>query len=281
MTLTPKQYVGLRCRWRVHPSSVASHARSPVPSSRSQAPQAASAIQFASLDGALTATCVALAIAYHYVEPWLVDRAAAEAIAEAGGSAESIPVGPDFLREWFGSDFLQRITAVNLSQPEATAACLAHLPKLTWLRKAELAGAKFTDEHLTVVAGLDLLRELTLRGTTVTPERLTQLAAERPDLHVTAEPLEISFADLRFEVPKGQPFSRDHLPERILRSRRQPRADSRPYAAELPANRHPPVRVSIAVSGDVKLPQSASVRGNRRGDGDRQVVGLPGRADHP
>ncbi len=62
----------------------------------------------------MTATCIFLAVAYHYVQPWLVDRAAAKAIAEAGGSFETVPVGPDFLRTWFGPDVLQRITAVDL-----------------------------------------------------------------------------------------------------------------------------------------------------------------------
>ncbi len=64
---------------------------------------------------------------------------------------------------------------------------------------------------------LGRLRELTLRGTTVTAERVAQLTAERPGLKVTAEPLEISFADdLRFDEPKGRPFSRDHLTQRIV-----------------------------------------------------------------
>jgi hypothetical protein len=166
--------------------------------------------------GALTATCVFLAAAYHYVQPWLVDRAAAKAIVEAGGSYETVPVGPDFLRTWFGPDVLQRVTAVDLSQPEATADCLAHLPKLTWLRKATLSGATFTDDHLAALARLDSLRELTLRGTRVTNERIAQLTTERPELKVVAEPLKISFTDdLRFDVRKGQPFSREHLTERI------------------------------------------------------------------
>jgi hypothetical protein len=159
---------------------------------------------------------VCLAAAYHYIEPWLIDRAAAKAIADAGGTCETAPTGPDFLRTWFGQDVLQRITAVDLSRPESTAACLEHLPRLRFLRRATLAGAKFTDEHLAAIAPLERLRELTLRGTTVTSERVAQVRAERASLKLVVDPLEISFEnDLRFEEPKGQAFDRSHLTQRI------------------------------------------------------------------
>jgi hypothetical protein len=164
----------------------------------------------------VTAACVVLAAADYYVEPWLIDRAAAKAITDAGGSCETVPVGPDFLRTWFGPDVLQRITAVDLSLPESTAACLEHLPRLGHLQKATLAGAKFTDESLTALSRLERLQELTLCGTTVTLDRVAQVRTECPFLRLSLEPLEISFEnDLRFDEQKGKPFDRSQLTQRI------------------------------------------------------------------
>jgi hypothetical protein len=164
----------------------------------------------------LTTACVLLAVMYRYVEPWLDDSPIANAIERAGGSCETVPVGPDFLRAWFGPRTLQRVTVVDLSQPEGTAACLADLPRLRWLEKATLAGARFTDENLAAIGRLERLRELSLRGTTVTAGHIARLRAERPGLKISVEPLEITFADLRFEEAKGQSFSRAHLSSRIL-----------------------------------------------------------------
>jgi len=164
---------------------------------------------------AMTLVCVALAAGYHYLEPLLVDAAVAKRLAEAGGSYESVPVGPDFLRTWFGDDVLHRVTSVNLPQPEVTAECLSDVTRLRWLEKAVLTGAAFGDDHLDKIARGERLRELTLRGTTVTDARVAEVRAARPELRLTVKPLGISFEDLHFIVPKGESFSRSHLTPRI------------------------------------------------------------------
>jgi hypothetical protein len=163
-----------------------------------------------------TLVCVGLALTYHYVLSSPYEHSAVDAIARAGGSCETIFQGPAWLRDMLGDRYFQRIVAADLSPPEATEAALPFLRHLTHLTSLSVAGARFTDDHLIAVGRLSSLRELTLRGTTVTAEKVNALREARPDLNLTTGPLAISFDDdLRFEAPTGQPSDRSHLPRRI------------------------------------------------------------------
>jgi hypothetical protein len=164
---------------------------------------------------------VGLGFWQHLVEPFRIQRAAALAIAEAGGTCRTAAVGPPWLRHLaIGHDFEEIIT-VDLPKPEMTSSCVSLLGRLRSLEELSVAGAAFSDEHLAKLRSLRNLRKATLRGTTVTEEGVEQLRNARPELALVVEPLEISFReDLRFDDSSvsplpGQPFDPSRLPARI------------------------------------------------------------------
>jgi hypothetical protein len=158
---------------------------------------------------------VALACWQQLIEPFRFYQSTAKAIVEAGGHCQVASVVPAWLRGKFGGEW-EEIVSVDLPKPEITALFLSELPRLKSLRELTVSGAHFGDNQLSALRTLAHLRQLTLRGTSVTPERVAQLTNERPELCVTIEPLEITFEeDLRFVQPPDQPFDRSLLNPRI------------------------------------------------------------------
>lgn len=119
-----------------------------------------------------------------YVEGYRVQRAAAEAIHQAGGSVVTTTGEPAWLCQLFGEENFQNIVEVDLRDADDPDEYMDHLVRLKHVEVMIVGGLKFKEEHLDRVARLPALTHLILDSTGVTLEIVNSLLVDRDDLSI-------------------------------------------------------------------------------------------------
>ena len=83
-----------------------------------------------------------------YVEPYRRQRETMTLIKELGGSYETEPGGPAWMRDWFGADNFQNITLVDVAECDDPEKYLEQVVSLRRLQTLGVGGLNFTDEQM-------------------------------------------------------------------------------------------------------------------------------------
>jgi Leucine-rich repeat (LRR) protein len=152
-----------------------------------------------SLKSLLIAMTIAVAVfgaIRWYTAPYLLQRDAAAAFDEAGGSIETIPGDPQWLRDLWGEETVRHITKADLMDCELTEPMFRHVVGLPRVEYLTLGGLEMTDERMQRLDGLETLRLMVLDSTAVTDAAIESLQESIPDLQVfKSERRAIEFLD--------------------------------------------------------------------------------------
>ena len=108
-------------------------------------------------------------------------------ITRVGGTVETQPGGPEWLRELLGDErmeWFEDLVRVRLEGTPATDATLVYLSGLPKLHRLDLFETEVTDAGLAHIARLSTLRVLALDGTRVSDAGVADLQKELPDLKI-------------------------------------------------------------------------------------------------
>jgi hypothetical protein len=126
--------------------------------------------------GLMTLAAVGLGGYKAYVEPYQIQRRAAEEFVKLGAQVEYRPTAPRWLRYWFGDRRLSSVVMVKLEHRRFADEELAPLADLPDLERLYLAASSVTDEGLKHVRSLRRLKRLSLWQTPITDDGMAHLA---------------------------------------------------------------------------------------------------------
>jgi len=153
--------------------------------------------------GLATLILVLVAIGLRIGVPIYQQQTAIHLIEQLGGSYESRPGGPEWLRHWLGDERMKpfdQVVVVNLDNTEATDATMRHIGWLTNLQEFYVGSTRVTDSGLVHVRGLRNLEMLWLNSPRISDaglRHLKELAGLQTLLLNDTQVTDVGLADLK------------------------------------------------------------------------------------